>query len=434
MESNQEPADGETTLEATVLDALADPVVLVAKNHRVLVANRPWIDAGLATVGSEIYDGMKLPEAHKKLLREALVEVLEGSSRLRAVELEHQSRWGEIRVVYNIGESRHQGHTVAVVQRRQITDLRRAQHDARKAKAFFSSLLEHMPQIIVVRDAETNKVILMNRAGETYFGVGRDDVVGKSWAELVHDEASADLYAERDRAATHGKEAVHIDEETISTPLGLRTFLHSRIPVHEDNDVKFLLSLAADITEEKANAAALALAQSELERSAQEARDEAERNGELARELEVKLEVIETQRAQIVELSVPILEVHENVIAVPIIGTIDAQRSSVLADHLTRVIVERQPEFVILDLTGAYALDNESAQSLMKVLAAVRLLGAEGMLSGIRGQLAQTIVDLDLDLAKVATERTLKDAILRCIDMMAQLGVHDPEHSAWATP
>lgn len=423
MESNQETAGGLNRIEASILDALADPVALVAKNHRVLVANRPWIDAGLATVGAELYDGMKLADANKKLLREALGEVLEGSSRLRAVELEHQTRWGDIRVVYNIGESHHAGQGIAVVQRRQVTDLRRAQQDARKAKAFFSSLLEHMPQIIVVREADTGKVILLNRAGETYFAVARDAAAGKSWADLVHDETLVALHEQRDRAAIAaaaegGTATIAVAEETFQTPLGERTFLHSRIPVHEDHEVKYLLSMAADVTEEKANAAALALVQSELEASALEARDEAERNGELARELEMKLEVIEAQRAQIVELSVPILEVHENVIAVPIVGTIDRQRSAVLAEQLTRVIVERQPEFVILDLTGAYALDSESAQSLMKVLAAVRLLGAEGMLSGIRGQLAQTIVDLNLDLAEVATERTLKDAIVRCMDTM----------------
>lgn len=431
MESNPENS-GAGVMEATVLDALADPVVLVAKNHRVLVANRPWIDAGLATVGSELYDGMKLSEANKKLLREALAEVLEGSSRLRAVELEHQTRWGDIRVVYNIGESRHQGHGVAVVQRRQITDLRRAQQDSRKAKAFFSSLLENMPQLIVVRDADTRKVILMNGAGETYFGVARDDAVGKLWDDLVKNEALASVHADRDALALDGAGAKS-DEETFATPLGERTFVHSRIPVSEENEVKYLLSMVADVTEEKANATALAAAQAELQASALEARAEAERNADLARELESKLEVIEAQRAQIVELSVPILEVHENIIAVPIVGTIDAHRSNVLADHLTRVIVERQPEFVILDLTGAYALDAESAQSLMKVLAAVRLLGADGMLSGIRGQLAQTIVELGIDLTQVGTERTLKDAISRCIERKAEFDGGLTDRSTWAS-
>ena len=417
MESNS-GSDGTTRLDATILDALADPVVLIGRNHRVIVANRPWIDAGLATVGGEIYDGMKLPEAHKKLLREALVEVLEGSSRLRAVELDHASRWGDIRVVYNIGECRHEGHTVAIVQRRSITDLRRAQQDARKARAFFSSLLEHMPQTIVVREAESGKVVLVNRGVETYFKIPREEAVGKTWNDLVPDANLAALYAQRDREALSGSDKAKVDEETLDTPLGVRSLLHSRIPVHEENEVKYLLSMMTDITEDKENAAALAEAQRELEASALEARDEAERNGELARELEMKLELIETQRAQIVELSVPILEVHENIIAVPIVGTIDAQRSAVLADHLTRVIVERQPEFVILDLTGAYALDSDSATSLLKVLAAVRLLGSEGMISGIRGSLAQTIVNLDIDLSNVGTERTLRDAITRCIDTM----------------
>lgn len=430
MESN--PETGATAIEANVLDALADPVALVAKSHRVLVANRPWIDAGLATVGGELYDGMKLSDANKKLLREALAEVLEGSSRLRAVELEHQTRWGEIRVVYNIGESRHEGQHIAVVQRRQITDLRRAQHDARKAKAFFSSLLENMPQLIVVREADTKKVMLMNGVGETYFGVARDDAVGKQWADLVPEPTLLEACADRDAEALAGSGA-RTHEETFTTPLGARTFEHVRVPVTEEHEIKYLLSMVADVTEEKANAAALAEAQAELQLSAAEARAEAERNGELARELESKLAVIESQRAQIVELSVPILEVHENIIAVPIVGTIDRHRSAVLAEQLTRVIVERQPEFVILDLTGAYALDSESAQSLMKVLAAVRLLGAEGMLSGIRGQLAQTIVDLNLDLAQVATERTLKDAISLCIERREEFLNETAGQSLWVT-
>ncbi len=422
MESNSDTTDARPLLEATLLDALADPVAVIAKNHRVLVANRPWIDAGLATVGAEIYDGMKLPEANRKLLREALGEVLEGSSRLRAVELEHPSRWGEIRVVYNIGESRHDDQPVAVVQRRQITDLRRAQQDARKAKAFFSSLLEHMPQFILVRDAVTSKVILANGGTESYLGIPRDDASGKSWSELVPSSSADDVAAfeARDAEALAAGDKLTVHEEALDTPRGRRIFLHSRIPVHEEKEVKYLLSMLADVTDEKANAEALARVREELERSAIEAREEAERSSELARELEAKLGVIDEQRVQILELSVPILEVHESVIAVPIVGTIDRQRSNTLADQLTRVIVERQPQFVVLDLTGAYGLDAESAQSLMKVLAAVRLLGAEGMLSGIRGSLAQTIVDLGVDLSAVRTERTLQDAISRCVEFEAQ--------------
>lgn len=423
MESTSEPTEPGVTVEATILDALADPVVVIAKNHRVLVANRPWIDAGLATVGCEIYDGMKLTEANRKLLREALTEVLDGASRMRAVELEQQSRWGELRVVYNIGEARHEGHPAAVVQRRQVTDLRRAQQDARKAKAFFSSLLEHMPQFILVRDAVTGKVIHANGGSEMYLGISRDDAIGKSWNELVpmEEPAGKSEREARDQAALEGTDRIFVHEETMDTPLGNRIFQHSRIPVHEEKEVKYLLSMLADVTDEKENAEALARVQEELERSAVEAREEAERSNELARELEAKLGVIDEQRMQILELSVPILEVHENVVAVPIVGTIDRQRSSTLADQLTRMIVERQPQFVILDLTGAYALDVESAQSLMKVLAAVRLLGAEGLLSGIRGSLAQTIVDLQIDLTHVRTERTLQDAIARCIEFEAEL-------------
>ncbi len=434
MEPNTD-TDARATLEATLLDALADPVAVIAKNHRVVVANRPWIDAGLATVGCEVYEGMKLPEANRKLLREAMSEVLQGSSRIRAVELEHQSRWGEIRVVYNIAESRHEDAPVAVVQRRQITDLRRAQQDARKAKAFFSSLLEHMPQFILVRDAVTGKVILANGGTEKYLSIPRDDTQGKTWAELVPhaDPALAAEFEARDAAALAAGDGIAVHEEVLETPLGRRIFLHSRIPVHEEKEVKFLLSMLADVTDEKANAEALARVREELERSAFEAREEAERSSELARDLEAKLDVIDQQRAQILELSVPILEVHENIIAVPIIGTIDRQRSNTLADQLTRVIVERQPQFVILDLTGAYALDAESAQSLMKVLAAVRLLGSEGMLSGIRGQLAQTIVDLRIDLASVRTERTLRDAIVRCIETMDEFERGGTDQSSWAT-
>ncbi|WP_437930957.1 PAS domain-containing protein [Sorangium sp. So ce291] len=133
------------------------------------------------------------------------------------------------------------------------------------------------------------------------------------------------------------------------------------------------------------------------------------------RMLAEKLRVIEAQAEAIRHLSTPIIEVWEGVLTMPIVGSIDRERASQLMEALLDAVVRSGSSHVIVDLTGVDIIDSAVASHLMKMLDAVRMLGAQGVLAGIRPEVARTIVALGVDLSRVPTRNGLRDALLDCI-------------------
>jgi rsbT co-antagonist protein RsbR len=121
-------------------------------------------------------------------------------------------------------------------------------------------------------------------------------------------------------------------------------------------------------------------------------------------------EVILRQQREMMELSTPVVELWEGVLALPLIGTLDSGRTQVVMENLLTRIVETGAGIAILDITGVPTVDTLVAQHLLKTVAAARLMGAECIISGIRPQIAQTIVHLGVDLQGVITKATLADA------------------------
>jgi rsbT co-antagonist protein RsbR len=121
-------------------------------------------------------------------------------------------------------------------------------------------------------------------------------------------------------------------------------------------------------------------------------------------------EVILRQQQDMMELSTPVVELWEGVLALPLIGTLDSARTQVVMENLLTRIVETGAAIAILDITGVPTVDTLVAQHLLKTVAAARLMGAECIISGIRPQIAQTIVHLGVDLQGVITKATLADA------------------------
>jgi rsbT co-antagonist protein RsbR len=121
-------------------------------------------------------------------------------------------------------------------------------------------------------------------------------------------------------------------------------------------------------------------------------------------------EVIRRQRAEMLELSTPVVTLWKGVVAMPLIGTLDSERTQVVMENLLQRIVETGSTIAILDITGVPTVDTLVAQHLLKTVSAARLMGAECMISGIRPQIAQTIVHLGIDLNTVVTKATLSDA------------------------
>jgi rsbT co-antagonist protein RsbR len=133
-------------------------------------------------------------------------------------------------------------------------------------------------------------------------------------------------------------------------------------------------------------------------------------------------EVILRQTDEISEISTPVIRVWDGILALPIIGTLDSSRTQIVMENLLQEIVETGSSIAILDISGVPAVDSLVAQHLIKTVSATRLMGAECIISGIRPEIAQTVVHLGIDLSGVITKASLASA-LKAAFAMLQLGV-----------
>jgi rsbT co-antagonist protein RsbR len=122
-------------------------------------------------------------------------------------------------------------------------------------------------------------------------------------------------------------------------------------------------------------------------------------------------EVIRRQQEEMLELSTPVVQLWEGIVALPLIGTLDSARTGVVMESLLKAIVDTGSELAIIDITGVPTVDTLVAQHLLKTVAAARLMGADCIISGIRPQIAQTMVHLQIDLSAVTTKATLAEAL-----------------------
>ncbi|HEX6999044.1 MAG TPA: RsbRD N-terminal domain-containing protein [Gammaproteobacteria bacterium] len=121
-------------------------------------------------------------------------------------------------------------------------------------------------------------------------------------------------------------------------------------------------------------------------------------------------DVIARQQQELLELSTPVTRLWEGVLAVPLIGTLDSARTQVVMESLLEEVVRSGASIAVIDITGVPAVDTLVAQHLLKTVSAAKLMGAECVISGIRPQIAQTVVHLGVDLGGVVTKATLADA------------------------
>jgi rsbT co-antagonist protein RsbR len=126
--------------------------------------------------------------------------------------------------------------------------------------------------------------------------------------------------------------------------------------------------------------------------------------------LQSRESIISRQQQELMELSTPVVQLWDNVVALPLIGTLDSERTQVVMENLLEKVVETGAKIAIIDITGVPTVDTLVAQHLLKTVAAARLMGADCIISGIRPQIAQTIVHLGINLADIITKATLADA------------------------
>lgn len=129
-------------------------------------------------------------------------------------------------------------------------------------------------------------------------------------------------------------------------------------------------------------------------------------------------EIIARQQQEMLELSTPVVKLWDGILALPMIGTLDSARTQVVMESLLQRIVDTGAEIAIIDITGVPTVDTLVAQHLLKTVTAARLMGADCIISGIRPQIAQTIVHLGVELRDVVTKATLADALQLAIQKM----------------
>jgi len=131
--------------------------------------------------------------------------------------------------------------------------------------------------------------------------------------------------------------------------------------------------------------------------------------------LKTREETIRRQQEEMLELSTPVVKLWEGILALPLIGTLDSARTQVVMESLLDAIVKTNSKVAIIDITGVPTVDTVVAQHLLKTVTAARLMGADCIISGVRPQIAQTIVHLGINLLDITTKATLSDAFTLAI-------------------
>jgi len=137
--------------------------------------------------------------------------------------------------------------------------------------------------------------------------------------------------------------------------------------------------------------------------------------------IRAKEQMVVRQQEEMLELSTPVVKLWDGILALPMIGTLDSSRTQVVMESLLQKVVDTGAQIAILDITGVPTVDTLVAQHLLKTVTALRLMGAECIISGVRPQIAQTIVHLGVDLNAVTTKATLADAFAVALQRTGQM-------------
>jgi rsbT co-antagonist protein RsbR len=234
-----------------------------------------------------------------------------------------------------------------------------------------------------VRDSATRFLSALRRAGES----GTHDLQAPAWKDVR--EVLDALSAER---AEHG----FSPSETAMFVLSLKEPIFQQL---RESGGLVPAKLADAIRETSTVLDKLALYTTEVHQRSRDA-------------------IIVRQQREMLELSTPVVMLWDGVLALPLIGTLDSARTQVVMESLLQRIVETGASIAIIDITGVPTVDTLTAQHLLKTVAAARLMGGECIISGIRPQIAQTIVHLGVDLGTVVTKATLADAFAVALDQL----------------
>ncbi|XYH95604.1 PAS domain-containing protein [Sorangium sp. So ce1128] len=250
-------------------------------------------------------------------------------------------------------------------------------------------IAECLPINIFAKDSE-HRYLVTNKNVRKLAGRENTELIGKTDFDVLPEPIARAIRASDERLRANG--GMLVEELALEHAGGEKRHLlvGKTLVRSEETDQEVLIGFSIDITGSK--------------RTEQELRD--------------KIALIERQRAVIRALSTPIIEVWDRVLTVPMLGAIDSARAGAVMEALLAGVSRTGARFAILDLTGVEAMDAGAAAHLLSLVQAVRLLGAEGIITGVPPSGAKTMAALGLDLAGIATLRSLREGLWYCMKRM----------------
>lgn len=261
--------------------------------------------------------------------------------------------------------------------------------ERRRRADLLERIAECLPINIFAKDGE-HRYLLANRNVSKLAERESSEVIGKTDFDLAPEPAARAIRASDERLLARG--GMLLEELELESAAGVKRHLlvGKTLVQSEQTEEQVLIGFSIDITESK----------------------------RVERELRDKIALIEQQRAVIRALSTPIIEVWDRVLTVPMLGALDSARAGAVMEDLLADVSRRGARFAILDLTGVEAMDTGTAAHLLKLVQAIRLLGAEGIITGVPPGGAQAMVGLGLDLGGITTLASLREGLWYCMKRM----------------
>lgn len=263
-----------------------------------------------------------------------------------------------------------------------LTPQRRAEAALGATQALLTAILDNAPVILFSKDRH-GRYTLVSREAAAHIGRRPEEIVGKTDREVLSPEV-VEHWRTSERAVFETGEP-QVSEEVIPFETGARTYVTARFPIRDANgEVATVCAVATDVSEFR--------------------RADEERRG-------LQEEMIRAQEDALRELSTPLIPIADGVVAMPLIGTIDSTRAAQLVEVLLSGVSQHRAHIAIIDVTGLRYVDTNIMNALLQAAQAVRLLGAEAVLTGLHPHMAQTMVKLNLEPDQLRTLRTLQSGI-----------------------